>query len=73
MTGVPVFAAVLALFLVLGVFETFSPRKMDTLVSRVSILRGASERFRVRGIRLNGLLLLGLCVLMFFFALLGRL
>ena len=59
----------LAFFFVLGVLETLVPRKLDGLMGRVlgrAYLDGASERSRVRWIRLNGLVLLVLCALMSF-------
>ncbi len=71
----PVFAAIVGFLLVLGVLETFFPGKMDNLMSRVAGRRytsAASDRLRVRWIRLNGLMLLAFSGLMFF-TLLGRL
>ena len=64
----------LASFSVLGVLETLVPRKLDGLMGKVlgrTYLGGASERSRVRWIRLNGLVLLVLCALLSF-ALGGR-
>ena len=60
---------VLAFFFVLGVLETLVPRRMDGLMGRVigsAYVRGASERSRLRWIRLNGLFLLALCAFMSF-------
>lgn len=66
MTG---YAVILMLFFVLGALETLVPRRLDGLMGRLlgrAYARAASERSRVRWIRLNGLLLLVLCALMSF-------
>lgn len=61
--------AILVFFFVLGAFETIAPRKLDGLMARLAgrrYVRGASERLRVRWIRLNGIFILVLCALMSF-------
>ena len=63
------FTVVLASFFVLGVLETLAPRRMDGLMGKVlgsAYEQAASERSRLRWIRLNGLFLLALCMFMSF-------
>lgn len=56
------------MFVLLGVFMAFLPGRMDGLMTRIvggRYTSGASDRLRVRWIRVNGFLLLLFCALIF--------
>lgn len=67
--SVAVYTVAAGLFVILGVLMAFLPGRMDGLMARIVGVRytsGASDRLRVRWIRINGFLLLLFSGLMFF-------
>ena len=66
--SVQAYTGAAGLFVVLGVFMAFLPGRMDGLMARIvggRYTSGASDRLRVRWIRVNGFLLLLFCALIF--------
>ena len=66
--SVPVFTVAAGLFVVLGFLMAFLPGRMDGLMTRIvgpHYTSGATDRLRLRWIRVNGFLLLLFSVLIF--------
>ena len=66
--SVPFYTGAAGLFVILGVFMAFLPGRMDGLMARIvggRYTSGATDRLRLRWIRLNGLLLLVFSALIF--------
>ena len=66
--SVPVYTGAAGLFVVFGVFMAFLPGRMDEPMARIvggRYTSGASDRLRMRWIRVNGFLLLLFSALIF--------